>query len=92
MYITCIQHLNLSQNLLVGMKGWNKWSSALKIHELYNHSLVMVSKPYLQHGFNHHGPLRENMLKLINMDYLNNILSITHSKSLYIILLNFKNI
>ena len=46
----------------------------------------MVSKPYLQHGFNMvaiNGPMRENMLKLINMGYLNNILYITYSKSLH---------
>ena len=48
-----------------------RWSSALKIHELYDHLLVMVSNPYLQHGFHHNGPMRENMTKLISMGYLN---------------------
>ena len=38
---------------LDGTNGVNeaRWSSALKIHELYAHSLVMVFTPYLQHGF-----------------------------------------
>ena len=74
-----------------GMEQRGEWSSALKIHELYDHLLVMV----FNHTFNmvstwfpSYSPMRENMLKLINMGYLNNILNTKYSKSLYIILLS----
>ena len=43
---------------------------------LVSYGNLTIYSTWFQHGFHHNGLMRENMLKLINTGYLNNILNI----------------